>query len=217
MAATAQAAAAAIKAGKRSVLYGSQAQLIDETMIHRAFRVAAGLLVAACLIAASPAGWLSPAAAQSSEQKPADEHPPAGKDNAAAAQQKINEYAEAQKLVKGPAGNPECMWLGSRILSLLYRDDLDTAFRHLDLYDRFGCPGGYIQVTFRCLVLHSDAIDSKKEDSLSGQVHACWLNPAAEARPPQPAAAASPAPAANPGAAAPAAPAAPASGAATNH
>ncbi len=32
------------------------------------------------------------------------------------------------------------------------RDDLDTAFRHLDLYDRFGCPAGHIQATFRCLV-----------------------------------------------------------------
>ena len=35
---------------------------------------------------------------------------------------------------------------------LLWRDDLDTAFRHLDLYDRFGCPAGHIQATFRCLV-----------------------------------------------------------------
>ena len=28
-----------------------------------------------------------------------------------------------------------------RVVSLMWRDDLDTAFRHLDLYDRFGCPG----------------------------------------------------------------------------
>ena len=41
----------------------------------------------------------------------------------------------------GPAANPECVWLGRRVVSLLWRDDLDTAFRHLDLYDRFGCPG----------------------------------------------------------------------------
>ena len=34
---------------------------------------------------------------------------------------------------------------------LMWRDDLDTAFRHLDLYDRFGCPGGHVQATFRCL------------------------------------------------------------------
>ena len=31
--------------------------------------------------------------------------------------------------------------------SLLWRDDLDTAFRHLDLYDRFGCPSAHIQAT----------------------------------------------------------------------
>ena len=48
--------------------------------------------------------------------------------------------------------NPECMWLGRRVVSLLWRDDLDTAFRHLDLYDRFGCPAGHIQTTFRCVV-----------------------------------------------------------------
>ena len=29
------------------------------------------------------------------------------------------------------AGNPECVWLGRRVISLLWRDDLETAFRHL--------------------------------------------------------------------------------------
>ena len=46
-----------------------------------------------------------------------------------------------RRLVNGPAGNPECVWLGRRVVGLLWRDDMDTAFRHLDLYDRFGCPG----------------------------------------------------------------------------
>jgi hypothetical protein len=73
----------------------------------------------------------------------------------------------------------------------MWRDDLDTAFRHLDLNDRFGCPGGHVQATFRCLVRFFSAIDPKVPDSLSGRVHACWINPAAQ---PQAAAAAIPDP-----------------------
>ncbi len=92
--------------------------------------------------------------------------------------------------INGPAGNPECVWLGRRVVVLMWRDDLDTAFRHLDLYDRFGCPGGHVQATFRCLVRFFSAIDPKVPDSLSGRVHACWINPAAQ---PQAAAAAQPA------------------------
>jgi hypothetical protein len=76
------------------------------------------------------------------------------------------------------------------VVNLLWRDDLDTAFRHLDLYDRFGCPGGHIQATFRCVVRQGN-IDPKAPESLSARVHACWINPAS---PPAPAAAANPNP-----------------------
>jgi hypothetical protein len=62
------------------------------------------------------------------------------------------------------------------VVSLLWRDDLDTAFRHLDLYDRFACPGAHIQATFRCLVRQGN-IDPKAQETLNGRVHACWLNP----------------------------------------
>jgi hypothetical protein len=91
-------------------------------------------------------------------------------------QKKIDEIAEASRVLAGPAGNPECVWLGRRVVSLLWRDDLDTAFRHLDLYDRFGCPSAHIQATFRCLVRQGN-IDPKVPESLNGRVHACWLNP----------------------------------------
>ena len=64
-------------------------------------------------------------------------------------------------------------------------DDLDTAFRHLDLYDRFGCPAGHIQATFRCLV-RQGPIDSKQPDALTGRVHTCWVNPNLEATPAAP-------------------------------
>jgi hypothetical protein len=92
---------------------------------------------------------------------------------------KVDEIAEAGKLLDGPAGQPECVWLGRRAVRLLYRDDLDTAFRHMELYDRFGCPPSHIQAAFRCIVRIGDP-DPKAPDSLSARVHACWINPAVE-------------------------------------
>ena len=61
--------------------------------------------------------------------------------------------------------------------SAALRDDMDTAFRHLDLYDRFGCPGPHIQSSFRCVVRLRANIDPKKPETLNSQVQACWLNP----------------------------------------
>jgi hypothetical protein len=110
------------------------------------------------------------------------------------------EFAEAAQAINGPAGNPECVWLGRRVVALMRRDDLDTAFRHLDLYDRFGCPGGHVQAAFRCLTRFNDP---KPPETLSGQVHACWINPAAQ--PGTVAAAPAPAAASGGAAAAPAA------------
>src|SRR6266571_6734624 len=113
----------------------------------------------------------------------------AAKDN----QRKTDQFVEASQAINGPAGNPECVWLGRRMVRLMWNDDLDTAFRHLDLYDRFGCPGGHVQATFRCLTRFGGQIDPKVAETLSSRIHACWINPGAQ---PQAAAAASPAPAA---------------------
>ena len=71
----------------------------------------------------------------------------------------------------------------------MWRDDIDTALRHLDLYDRFGCPGGHVQAAFRCLTRFGAQIDPKVAETLNSRVHACWINPAAQ---PQTAAAATP-------------------------
>jgi hypothetical protein len=122
--------------------------------------------------------------------KPPEQQKPAA-DTAKEGQKKIDEIAEATRLLTGSAGNPECVWLGRRVVSLLWRDDLDTAFRHLNLYDRFGCPGAHIQATFRCLVRQGN-IDPKAQETLNGRVHACWLNPGL---PPTPQEAAAQAPA----------------------
>src|SRR5690348_15705188 len=166
-------------------------------MSYRVLNLAGGICAILWLFAASTG--LSPALAQNNDAKPADQQSAAPKEGAkdnskdtakdgTKEPQKIDEFAEAQRTLNSPAGNPECVWLGRRVVSLLWRDDLDTAFRHLDLYDRFGCPSGHIQVTFRCLVLHANTIDPKAADSLNGRVHACWINPSLQ--PPQPAAAA---------------------------
>ncbi|KJC60145.1 beta-1-3, beta-1-6-glucan biosynthesis protein [Bradyrhizobium sp. LTSPM299] len=138
--------------------------------------------------------------AQSGTPNPQDQaKPPAGNAadaNANAAkeanQRKTDELGEAQQAINGPAGNPECVWLGRRVVRLMWNDDLDTAFRHLDLYDRFGCPGGHVQAAFRCLTRFGAQIDDKVPRSLDTRIHACWINPGAQ---PQAAAAAAPTPA----------------------
>jgi hypothetical protein len=134
---------------------------------------------------------------QDPSAKPATNPSDAIRDN----QRKTDEFVEASQVINGPAGNPECVWLGRRVVRLMWLDDLDTAFRHLDLYDRFGCPGGHVQATFRCLTRFGGQIDSKVAESLNGRVHACWINPGAQ---PQAAAAATPATPPTTGAAAPA-------------
>jgi hypothetical protein len=153
-------------------------------------------------------GSIAPSSAQSGDhaqdqgkQQPANPAD-ASKDN----QRKIDEFAEAAQAINGPAGNPECVWLGRRVVQLMYRDDLDTAFRHLDLYDRFGCPGGHVQAAFRCLTRFFAQIDDKVPNSLGNHVQTCWINPNAQPQAasapsaPQPttAGSAAPAPSASP-------------------
>src|SRR5260370_38967628 len=131
--------------------------------------VAAAVLGVAFLTVAA-----NPTFAQGNEPKATEQRPANG--DSKHGQKKVDEFAEAEKLLGGPAANPECMWLGKRVVSLLWRDDLDTAFRHLDLYDRFGCPAGHIQATFRCLVRQGN-FDPQATATLNSPVHGCWVNP----------------------------------------
>jgi hypothetical protein len=142
---------------------------------------------ALCAAALSFSGFS--ALAQSGELKPPEQQkndtgtPAEGGKNS----QKADELAEAANALNGPAGSAECVWLGRRVVSLLWRDDLDTAFRHLDLYDRFGCPASHVQMAFRCVVrmgpfdskppADGKPAESKAPDSLNSRVHACWINP----------------------------------------
>ena len=138
----------------------------------------------------------TPAPQDQQKNVPDSKSAEAVKDN----ERKAAEFVEAQQALNGPGGNPECVWLGRRVVRLMWLDDLDTAFRHLDLYDRFGCPGGHVQASFRCLTRFGASIDDKVPRSLDSRIHACWINPGAQ---PQTAAAPAPAPATS-GTAAPA-------------
>jgi len=141
-------------------------------------RFATAALVAGMFLAIPAA----PVFAQNTDAKPSEQQK---QDAAKEGQKKIDEIAEAAKVINGPAGNPECVWLGRRVVSRLWNDDLDAAFRHLDVYDRFGCPGGHVQAAFRCLVRQGN-IDPKETGTLNKRVYECWLNPGL---PPSPAAA----------------------------
>jgi hypothetical protein len=118
--------------------------------------------------------------AQDQSGKPAAGNGATPADIARDNQRKTDEFVEAAQAIDGPAGNPECVWLGRRVVRLMWLDDLDTAFRHLDLYDRFGCPGGHVQATFRCLTRFGGQIDPKVAETLNSRVHACWINPNAQ-------------------------------------
>src|SRR4051794_29745967 len=81
------------------------------------------------------------AGAQSGDQnknQPAANPADAARDN----QRKTDEFVEAAQVLNGPAGNPECVWLGRRVVRLMWRGDPDTPFPHLDLSHPFCCPRG---------------------------------------------------------------------------
>ncbi|WP_028136328.1 hypothetical protein [Bradyrhizobium japonicum] len=153
---------------------------------------AATLAVSCFLVLAGLAGASAQSGTPTPDQGKAAAQPADAAKDAAQNQRRTDEFAEAAQVINGPAGNPECVWLGRRVVRLMWRDDLDTAFRHLDLYDRFGCPGGHIQAAFRCLTRFGGQIDPKVAETLDSRVHACWINPAAQ---PQQAAASAPQPA----------------------
>lgn len=132
----------------------------------------AAVLVAAPMLASLPS-FAQSGNAKGGDKTTAGQAAEAAKES----QRRIDEFAEAARLINGPAGNPECVWLGRRVVALLWRDDMDTAFRHLDLYDRFGCPGPHVQAAFRCVIRQGN-IDPKSPQTLNARVHACWLNPA---------------------------------------
>jgi hypothetical protein len=139
-----------------------------------------------------------PSYGQNAEQKGAEP----GKGEAAKdALRRSDDIAAAGRGVIGAAGRPECSWLGERAVKLMRSDDLDTAFRHLELYDRFGCPGEHVRISFRCVVqwgqnLQKDPRDQKDPKDPKDQkdqkaaydvnqlVQDCWKDPTNPPLPP---------------------------------
>ncbi|HZD90936.1 MAG TPA: beta-1-3, beta-1-6-glucan biosynthesis protein [Pseudolabrys sp.] len=142
----------------------------------------ASALLAAALLPAAGFAQSGPGKGQPPQKPAAD-----AKQNG---QKHIDELAEAAKVLPGAAGHAECVWLGRRIVILLWRDDIDTALRHLSVYDRFKCPGPHVQAAFRCLIKQGP-VDPKATETLNNRAFACWLHP--EQTSPPAAAAATPA------------------------
>jgi hypothetical protein len=141
------------------------------------------LLSSFAAFAQQPGGEQKPPEQAQGEQKPEDK---AANDQKAAEQAEqqaadkaIAEYKEAAAKLSNSAGAPECVWTGRRIASLLWRDDIDTARRYIDLYDRFNCSSEHLKLVFRC-VIEQGPIDPKAADRLASRVHSCWIAPEGE-------------------------------------
>lgn len=148
--------------------------------MSRVFSSSLAVLLGAAILIAAPLN------AQNGDQKPAEHVKGETAKDAA-----VRPDEAAEPGVTGPAARGECIWLGERAIGLMWKDDLDTAFRHLDLYDRFGCPGEHIQISFRCVVRQGniDLKDQKATDAFNTRVHSCWANPALPPAPATPPAA----------------------------
>ena len=147
--------------------------------------IACGFFVvfSSAVFAQQPGGDQKPPEQAQGEQKPEDKATNDQKVAEQAAQQEaakaIEEYREAAAKLSSSAGAPECVWTGRRIASLLWRDDIDTARRYIDLYDRFNCSSEHLKLVFRC-VIEQGPIDPKAADRLASRVHACWIAPQGE-------------------------------------
>lgn len=145
--------------------------------------LAGGLLLASFTVASAQGQEAQQKPPEQGEQKPQAKGEQKPEDQKSAEQQaeerikqEIEEYRDAAARLSLSAGSAECVWTGRRITSLLWRDDVDTARRYLDLYDRFGCSAEHLKLTFRC-VIRQGPIDPKAADRLAARVHDCWLDP----------------------------------------
>jgi hypothetical protein len=112
---------------------------------------------------------------QGGEQKPPQTAEEKAKEERAreARAKAAREFAEAAKLPKN-AGLPECLWTGRLATSLLYRNDLDTTKRYMDLYERLNCPAEHLKLAIRCVVR---LWPRQGAEILADRVHTCWVNP----------------------------------------
>jgi hypothetical protein len=74
-----------------------------------------------------------------------------------------------------PAREPECVWLGQRVVSLMWRDDVNTAREQVRFYDRFGCPPEHLKLAFRCVIRQSER--QPEQTDLNARIYGCWMAP----------------------------------------
>lgn len=74
----------------------------------------------------------------------------------------------------GTAQSDQCRWLGTRIVSLLSRDDAMTAENFNPFYERFGCPEAHLSDAFGCVVGGSGQTQGEE---LASRVDRCWADP----------------------------------------
>lgn len=151
-----------------------------------ALAAAVVILLSTAALAQKPEGDQKPPEQAQNEQKQEgkaeSKQPTADEDRAEqeAAARAIAEFKEAATKLSLSSGAPECVWTGRRIASLLWRDDIDTARRYIDLYDRFNCSSEHLKLVFRC-VIEQGPLDPKAADRLASRVHSCWVTPEGEA------------------------------------
>ena len=69
----------------------------------------------------------------------------------------------------------ECSWLGQRVISLLWRDDVNTAREQTRFYEMFGCPTEHLTVAFRCVIEQSQS--QPDQNDLNARAYSCWMSP----------------------------------------
>lgn len=128
--------------------------------MHRPFSAFLSACIAAALLAA-------PAHAQSRQGSAAAKSAPSPKPQIPA-KKKGNEKVP-------PERRAECAWTGQRIVSLLWRDDVNTAREQARFYEMFGCPAGHLPLAFRCVIEQSE--NQPEQNDLTARVYGCWMTP----------------------------------------
>jgi hypothetical protein len=134
----------------------------------------AGYAAAACLFLAVPASSQSRPEAATIEAATKASQAPKGVTGA---------KENVPSGVVQPERRAECAWIGQRILSLLWRDDVNTATAQTRFYESFGCPAQHLPVAFRCVIEQSE--NQPEQNDLNARVYACWMAPEAR-EPPSP-------------------------------
>jgi len=73
-----------------------------------------------------------------------------------------------------PDGRLECGWVGTRIIGLLVRDDIDGANQYHQFFLAFGCAGDQLAQAFRCTVGGGAELAGAP---LNDRITGCWSNP----------------------------------------